>query len=134
MAALRTFIALNVPPAVLDTIIRIQNRFKSLGLNASWVKPGNIHLTLKFLGNTDPDRIPGIQNKLTEALASFAPFQLSLSSAGVFPNIQRPRVLHLNVGDGDETLKVFQGAIDKAMENAGFPMESRPYSPHLTLA
>ena len=131
---MRTFIALNVPPAVLDTIVRIQNRFKSLGLNASWVKPGNIHLTLKFLGDTDPDRIPGIQKKLTEALAPFVPFHLSLSSAGVFPNIQRPRVLHLSVGDGDGTLKVFQGAIDKAMESAGFPMETRPYSPHLTLA
>ena len=93
MAALRTFIAIDVPPAVLDTITRIQNRFKSLGLHASWVKPGNIHLTLKFLGDTDPDRIPGIQNKLTETLAPFAPFRLSLDSAGVFPNTENPRVL-----------------------------------------
>jgi len=74
VAALRTFIAIDVPPAVLDTIIRIQNRFKSLGLHASWVKPGNIHLTLKFLGETDPDRIPGIQNKIIEILESFTPF------------------------------------------------------------
>jgi 2'-5' RNA ligase len=91
VAALRTFIAIDVPPAVLDTITRIQNRLKSLGLHASWVKPGNIHLPLKFLGDTDPDHIPGIQNKLTETLAAFAPLRLSLNSAGVFPDTRRPR-------------------------------------------
>jgi len=134
VAALRTFIAINVPPAVLDTITRIQNRFKSLGLHASWVKPGNIHLTLKFLGDTDPDRISGIQNKLTETLAPFEPFRLSLDSAGVFPDTKNPRILWVGLKDGDGTLKVLQTAIEKALESVGFPVEQRPYSPHLTLA
>ena len=134
MAALRTFIAIDVPPAVLDTITRIQNRFKSLGLHASWVKPGNIHLTLKFLGDTDPGRISGIQNKLSEALAPFAPFRLSLDSAGVFPNTQSPRVLWVGLQDEEETLKTLQADVDKALESMGFPEEQRPFSPHLTLA
>ena len=134
MAALRTFIAIDVPPAVLDTITRIQNRFKSLGLHASWVKPGNIHLTLKFLGDTDPDRIPGIQNKLTETLAPFAPFRLSLDLAGVFPNTKSPRVLWVGLKDDEETLETLQSDIEKTLESMGFPMEQRPFSPHLTLA
>ena len=134
MAALRTFIAIDVPPAVLDTITRIQNRFKSLGLHASWVKPGNIHLTLKFLGDTDPDRIPGIQNKLTETLAPFAPFRLSLSSAGVFPNTKSPRVLWVGLKDEEGTLETLQTVIEKTLESAGFPMDQRSFSPHLTLA
>ena len=112
MAALRTFIAIDVPPAVLDTIIRIQHRFKSLGLHASWVKPVNIHLTLKFLGNTDPDRIPGIQNKLTETLASFPPFQLSLESTGVFPNTKNPRILWVGLKDKEEALRALQTNFD----------------------
>jgi RNA 2',3'-cyclic 3'-phosphodiesterase len=134
VAALRTFIAIDVPPAVLDTITRIQNRFKSLGLHASWVKPGNIHLTLKFLGETDPDRISGIQNKLTETLAAFAPFRLSMNSAGVFPNTQRPRVLWVGLKDDDGALETLQSNIEKALESVGFPIEHRPFSPHLTLA
>lgn len=134
MAALRTFIAIDVPPAVLDTIIRIQNRFKSLGLHASWVNPGNIHLTLKFLGETDPDRIPGIQNKLTETLAPIAPFRLSLDSAGVFPDTKHPRVLWVGLKDEEGTLEILQTAIEKTLGNAGFPIEQRPFSPHLTLA
>ena len=134
MAALRTFIAINVPPAVLDTITRIQTRFKSLGLHASWVKPGNIHLTLKFLGDTDPDRIPGIQNKLTETLASFARFQLSLGSAGVFPDTNNPRVLWLGLKDEEGALKTLQTDIEKTLESIGFPREQRPFSPHVTLA
>jgi 2'-5' RNA ligase len=134
VAALRTFIAINVPPAVLDTITRIQNRFKSLGLHASWVKPGNIHLTLKFLGDTDPDRIPGIQDKLTETLASFACFQLSLDSVGVFPDTKNPRVLWLGLKDEEGALKTLQADIEKALESIGFPREQRPFSPHVTLA
>jgi 2'-5' RNA ligase len=134
VAVLRTFIALDVPSAVLDTITRIQNRFKSLGLHASWVKPGNIHLTLKFLGDTDPDRIPGIQNKLSEALAPFAPFQLVLNSVGVFPDTHRPRVLWVGLKDDSGRLKTLQTATEKALESAGFPIEQRPFSPHLTLA
>jgi len=134
VAALRTFIAIDVPPAVLDTITRIQNRFKSLGVHASWVKPGNIHLTLKFLGDTDPDRIPGIQNKLAETLAPFAPFRLSLNSAGVFPNTKSPRVLWVDLKDDDGALETLQTGIEKALESAGFPLEQRSFSPHLTLA
>jgi 2'-5' RNA ligase len=134
VAALRTFIAIDVPPAVLDTITRIQNRFKSLGLHASWVKPGNIHLTLKFLGDTDPDRIPGIQNKLTETLAPFTPFRLSLNSAGVFPDTKHPRVLWVGLKDEEGTLETLQTAIEKALESVGFPREQRSFSPHLTLA
>lgn len=134
VAALRTFIAINVPPAVLDTIARIQNRFKSLGLHASWVKPGNIHLTLKFLGDTDPDRIPGIQITLTETLASLARFQLSLDSAGVFPDTNNPRVLWLGLKDREGALETLQTGIEKALEQIGFPREQRPFSPHVTLA
>lgn len=134
MAALRTFIAIDVPPAVLDTITCIQNRFKSLGVHASWVKPGNIHLTLKFLGDTDPDRIPGIQNKLTETLAPFAPFRMSMDSAGVFPDTKNPRILWVGLKDEEGTLETLQSAIEKALESVGFPREQRPFSPHLTLA
>ncbi len=134
MAALRTFIAIDVPPAVLDTIIRIQSRFKSLGLHASWVKPGNIHLTLKFLGETDPDRISGIQNRLTETLASFAPFRLSLGTVGVFPDTKNPRVLWVGLKDEQGTLKSLQTAIEQTLESVGFPIDQRPFAPHMTLA
>jgi len=134
VAALRTFIAIGVPPAVLDTIIRIQSRFRSLGLRASWVKPGNIHLTLKFLGETDPDRISGIQNKLTEILASFTTFRLSLDSVGIFPNTKNPRILWIGLKHDEGTLQTFQSSIEKAMEGMGFPMDPQPFAPHLTLA
>ena len=131
---MKTFIAINVPPAVLDTITRIQTQYKSLGLHASWVKPGNLHLTLKFLGDTDPDRIPGIQYTLTETLASYTRFQLLLDSVGIFPDTKNPRVLWLGLKDEEGVLKTLQADIEKALESIGFPREQRPFSPHLTLA
>jgi len=132
--ALRTFIALDIPSSVLKTITDIQNRFKSLGLHASWVRPGNIHLTLRFLGDIDPGQVPGIRDKITEALASCPPFRLSLERAGVFPDLKRPRVLWVGLKDEEETLQTLQTGIEKALENAGFPADPRPFSPHLTLA
>ena len=134
MAALRAFIAIDVPPLALDTITRIQSRFKSLGLNASWVRPGNMHLTLKFLGETEPDQIPGIRDIISAALASFSPFRLSLGKAGVFPDARRPRVLWVELKDDEGVLHPLQARIEKALESAGFAADPKQFSPHLTLA
>ena len=129
-----TFIALDIPPSVEKAIAVIQNRFKSLGLHASWVRPGNIHLTLKFLGDTEPNQVPGISDKITVALALLAPFEVSLDRVGVFPDLKRPRVLWVGLKDEQGTLKTLQSGIEQALESAGFPADPKPFSPHLTLA
>jgi len=119
---------------VVKAIAVIQNRFKSLGLHASWVRPGNIHLTLKFLGDIEPNQVPGIRDKITVALAPLAPFEVSLDRVGVFPDLKRPRVLWVGLKDEQGTLKTLWSGIEQALESAGFPVDPRPFSPHLTLA
>jgi 2'-5' RNA ligase len=131
---LRTFIALDIPSSVVKAITVIQNRFKSLGLHASWVRPGNIHLTLKFLGDIDPNQVPGIRDKITAVLAPLAPLEVSLDRVGVFPDLKRPRVLWLGLKDEQGVLKTLQSGIEQALAGAGFPADLRPFSPHLTLA
>jgi len=131
---LRTFIAIDIPPSVVKAITVIQNRFKSLGLHASWVRPGNIHLTLKFLGDIDPNQVPGIRDKITVALAPLAPIEVSLDRVGVFPDLKRPRVLWVGLKDEKGALETLHFGIEQALASAGFPADLRPFSPHLTLA
>lgn len=133
MQAIRTFVAVPVPSVALGTLSEIQNRFKKLGLHASWTRPGNIHLTLKFLGDTDPQRIPEIKTALSGAVSIHAPFRVSLGEVGVFPGWKKPRVVWVGLKDPDRHLVSVQSAVETALEPLGWPREDRPFSPHLTL-
>ncbi len=131
--ALRTFIAIDVPPFALKTIAEIQNRFKSLDLHASWVVPAHIHLTLKFLGEIDPGRVSEIRDILPHKLSTLPRFQVALSDVGVFPNLSRPRVLWVGLKDQTGELESLQSITENALCGLGFPKETRPFAPHLTL-
>ncbi|MCF8720119.1 2'-5' RNA ligase [Nitrospina gracilis Nb-211] len=117
----------------LGTLSEIQNRFKKLGLHASWTRPGNIHLTLKFLGDTDPQRIPEIKTALSGAVSIHAPFLVSLGEVGVFPGWKKPRVVWVGLKDAEQLLTTLQFEVEGALEPLGWPRENRPFSPHLTL-
>ena len=78
MAPVRAFVGVELPGAVAHSLADAVDALETLGDRLRWVRPEGVHLTLKFLGDTDPGRIPGIQDKLTETLAPFAPFRLSL--------------------------------------------------------
>nr|WP_249218375.1 RNA 2',3'-cyclic phosphodiesterase [Nitrospina sp. Nb-3] len=131
--AIRTFIAVLVPSITLNTLSAIQDRFKKLGLHATWTRPGNIHLTLKFLGDTDPQRIPEITKALDGLAAGHRPFQVSLGGLGVFPGWKKPRVVWVGLDDRDGHLASLQSGVESAVERLGWPRENRPFSPHLTL-
>jgi 2'-5' RNA ligase len=109
-----------------------QIRFKHFVRDAKWVNPHGIHLTLKFLGYVDPDRIPEIQDSLTGISNHFPPFPIRVSGCGFFPNARRPNVLWAGVHS--ESLLPLHQQIESSMERLGFEKENRPFSPHLTLA
>ena len=71
---------------------------------------------------------------MTEVLAPHTPFQLMLNSVGVFPNTKNPRVLWVGLKDNGDILQQLQVGIETAMQSAGFPLESKSFLPHLTLA
>ena len=134
MPALRLFLAIDIPPHARETVVSIQNRFKTLDLNASWVRPGNIHLTLKFLGNTPSERVADISKSVSEAVESFPVFKVALGEAGVFPNFKKPHVLWIDLKDPYNQLKILQGKVDAKMEQLGFTRKKKKFNPHLTLA
>ncbi|HBP11181.1 MAG TPA: RNA 2',3'-cyclic phosphodiesterase [Nitrospina sp.] len=130
--ALRLFVAIAVPPEVLEILIDIQNRFKNLDLDAKWVKPENMHLTLKFLGKTS--KVSQIKQGLAKALSNEPELTLSLGGTKVFPDIKRPRVLGVGLHSACEPLAQLHKNVEEHLAPLGFPPESRPFSPHWTLA
>ncbi len=98
-----------------------------------WVDPRGAHLTLKFLGDVAAERVQALADALAAVAAVHAPFQLSTGPAGVFPSPRRPRVLWLGVDGPVEYLEDLQQDVEFALQGLGFPLEGRPYRPHLTL-
>ncbi len=135
MKQVRTFIAIELDETINAALADLQAQLKSKVPQGSvrWVKPGGIHLTLKFLGDVPANRIEEIERALTQACAGFPAFSLSVGGLGCFPNPRRPRVLWVGVQEESGTLAGLQKAIEDGMEQLGFAPEGRRFHAHLTL-
>lgn len=102
--------------------------------SASWSKPENVHLTLKFFGNVPTKNLPGISAAATRAAKEFSPFQIKIGGTGVFPKASRPQVLWIGVEDRSGRLVELQRRMEDEFAVEGFAKENRAYKPHLTIA
>jgi 2'-5' RNA ligase len=122
---MRLFLALDIPKSIKDQIHSLQD--KSLE-GAKWTSPEQWHITLHFIGESEEEPI-------REALAKVkaGSFSLQLRGIGRFPERGKPNVLWLGI-IAPPALKALHQATGEALKTTGFIPESRPYSPHLTLA
>jgi 2'-5' RNA ligase len=132
---LRLFIAIELSPEVKQGISRLQDNLKQRlpPRILRWTNPEGIHLTLKFLGDTSPDKVQAVTHGILAAAAGFEPFELRVAGFGCFPNPRRARVLWVGVPDVPKALAGVQRAIDLQMARLDYAREARPFSPHLTL-
>ena len=130
----RVFVAVPISPGakrVLGAVLQDLGVQSPRGVR--WVQPEAIHLTLKFLGNVETSLLPDIAEAMRRSAQAVAPFRITLSGLGMFPNDKRPRVLWAGI-DGDlDSLLGLQQKIEQAMAELGFTPEGRPFSAHLTL-
>jgi RNA 2',3'-cyclic 3'-phosphodiesterase len=133
-AEIRTFIAVELEPATREALGDLQTQLKAhrAGRFVRWVAPDGIHLTLKFLGGVDPDRISALTRAVAEA-CSEPRFSLTLAGLGAFPNTRRPNVVWVGVGGDVESAVRLAEQVDRACVSLGWPPEARPFAPHLTL-
>jgi 2'-5' RNA ligase len=135
MDKIRTFIALEMPDPVrreLDEIsLRLRKELSRMPL--SWVPIDNMHLTLKFLGDTDREQISSLVKILQELTSSVTPIELRLQGLGAFPNPKRARVLWVGV-ELPNSVQQLVSYIESQFVGLGFPREERAFAPHLTLA
>ena len=133
MAGWRSFIAVELSTEIAEGVRRIQAGLRERTTGVSWVRPEGIHLTLKFLGEVDPDRIEGIASTAEECIKGIGPFTIGIRGCGGFPNPRNPRVIWIGVDDPGGELKELQARVEQGMEEMGFTREGRGYTPHLTI-
>jgi 2'-5' RNA ligase len=132
MQTKRTFIAIDIHPDLKLT--GLVNKYKNdfSGEAAKWVDPGNMHLTLRFLGNTTDDQISQISKELELMVSGFPCFNLKIKGLGLFIKNGNPNILWAGV-----ELPEFAGTLVEKIEeivvNAGFEREQKSFKPHLTL-
>jgi 2'-5' RNA ligase len=132
---IRAFLAIDLPIEVLNEIRSIQSGLsKTLQGMLRWVRPEAIHLTLKFFGDISGDDIVTISRVMEDHVNGTGLLALDVKTLGVFPDMNRPRVIWLGISGDVERLIRLQKSMDKKLHEIGFAKEERPFRPHLTLA
>jgi 2'-5' RNA ligase len=135
MEQIRSFIAIELPDELKLGLSRLEARLKAdKPPPVKWVDPQGIHLTLKFLGNITPDRTDQITEAMEAAVQGIPSFHLEVKNLGVFPNLRRVQVVWVGVSGEIDKLNQLQKRIESNLARLDFAPESRPFSPHLTLA
>ena len=130
---MRAFIAIELPPEVRNALGSLEAELKTSGADVKWVKPENIHLTLKFLGERDEKKIKETMRILDEVCAEKNSFSASVSSIGAFPNLDAPRVIWVGIGNGSAQIKEIACELEERISKLGIPKEDREFSTHITL-
>ena len=130
---IRTFVAIELPPAVQQGLLQVQQRLKQGRPPVRWVAPDKIHITLNFLGEIPAEKVPGVGEAAARAAAAAVPFEVDALGIGVFPNPRRPRVVWVGLEGELNALRALQAGLTHELAALGFPPEDRPFSPHLTL-
>lgn len=127
MSDTRLFVAIDFPPEVKAQVETVCHDLRDV----SWVKPEQMHLTLRFIGDVDTARFKQVKDALQAV--RFEPFALTLKGVGHFPHQGMPRVLWVGV-DASGALKRLARDVERAIVGVGFEPERRPFSAHVTLA
>jgi 2'-5' RNA ligase len=128
---IRLFIAVKVSSTPL--LRKVLKHLETMGRPVKPVSADNLHVTLKFLGDTNPTRLPEISNAVSEAVDVEQTFEGRIAGLGAFPRIQRPSVIWAGL-ETEESLKRIAESLETNLSGQGFHPEQKPFHPHLTLA
>ncbi|SRR5260370_20057210 len=130
---IRSFVSIDLDDEkVLFQVESIMSSLLSIGGDLKPVERENIHLTLKFLGNVSSSKLEEVKSALGQV--TFPPFSLEIKGAGAFPNLKRMNVIWVGVGEGWSQVELIFEQTEKLLHKLGFSRETRPFSPHITVA
>jgi len=130
MAIFRGFIAVEIKTT--PEIIAFEKELTKTNADIKLVEPENIHITLKFLGDTDEQKIDAIEQAIKESVEGIPPFSITLKGTGVFPNQHYMKVLWIGMTETG-SLETIARILDEKLSALGFKKENREFSPHLTI-
>jgi len=130
MTTFRGFIAVDVE--AFEQLEAFEQAIRTTGANVKLVEPHNVHITLKFLGETQESHIDEIEQIMKDAVADVTPFDLRLNGSGVFPNEQYIKVIWIGIESGEPLGPIAQ-RLDDGLTRLSYKKERRGFSPHLTI-
>ncbi len=130
----RTFIALEMNENLQRHLEQVIHNGTQLLPNIRWVNPKGIHLTLAFLGELDDAQLADATQAAEVAAQQVRAFHYQLTHLGIFGTVRHPRVLWMGIDEPSGMLNRLQYILHQQLEQRGFELDKRPFSPHLTLA
>jgi 2'-5' RNA ligase len=130
---IRTFICIDVSPSIKSRLAVLQDELRKFDASVSWVKPTNVHLTLKFLGGVPVAKLPKLIETARDVCGSCSRFEVEVSGAGCFPSPRKPNVFWVGLVHLPGALISLQKNLEEALEAEGFARETKSFKPHLTI-
>jgi 2'-5' RNA ligase len=129
---MRLFVAVHLPDELRERLATVQDRLRRAQADVSWVKPGNLHITLKFLGETEPRQLDRIRSALADAAQGAAAFAAEVAGIGTFGG-RTPRVVWVGIRGGATPLVALARVVEDALAGVGIAKEKRGFTAHFTL-
>jgi len=130
---IRSFIAFDIDnPQVLKKLADAQEALAETGADLTLVKPQNIHITIRFLGDITPSMIEKIDKEMQNV--AFKPFDVEIKGVGAFPNLKYARVVWAGIQQGEEELKKIFNQLEPRLRSLGLRPDPKGFSAHLTIA
>lgn len=132
----RVFCAIELPPVICELVAAHSMHLRQAvpDAQASWSRPDNIHLTLKFLGEIPQSRVEGLSRAAANTATGYESFPIGVEECGVFPTHGEPRVLWIGIEDLKGKLFELYRRLEEECAKVSFKKEARPFHPHLTIA
>jgi len=130
---MRLFLAIPIDNQILNALTGAAEKLRETRAPVRWVRPEGMHLTLKFLGDTGIERVAPLVEAVTGLTGKIPPFPISVTGAGGYPNLKRPRVLWAGVMENSGTIQRLVKSIEEETANLGWEKEKRRFSPHITI-
>jgi RNA 2',3'-cyclic 3'-phosphodiesterase len=131
---LRVFFGVELSPDLFQKVAALQDHLQAALPPVKWVRPESVHLTLKYLGSVEEEMVEKLLTTINPLLKIQSSITVNIQGLGVFPELRRPRILWIGCRGDISSLITLVSQIEASLELLGWPLESKPFHPHLTLA
>jgi RNA 2',3'-cyclic 3'-phosphodiesterase len=130
---IRAFIAFDLPEPLLTALEKGQAELGKQMHHLKPVRAQSIHLTVRFLGEIPAEKVYKVGAAIEKACGHLRPFELTCKGIGGFPDLKSPKVVWAGLTGAERELAQVHVAVSAELKKIGFPIEKKPFSPHLTL-
>jgi len=131
---MRLFVGIDLPSEIKQILLKFQSDLSHICVHGSWKSLDNLHITLEFIGELEPDKISALTETLMKVATNYKPFGLTIGGLGAFPSFKQPHTLWTAISGSLTELNRLRSDLHHELKIKGFELDERQFKPHLTLA